>query len=97
MVINLAVARPVRHLGLATPLRIGPLALTDMLVRTGDFGSVAAIADKDAPPADPDEIVVTGEKKQKRRLRLDVGRDYLDRCSSIVFDKQARTLTLSCR
>jgi hypothetical protein len=65
-------------------------------VRTADFGSASAIADADAPKVDSDEIVVTGQKKQKRML-LEVGRDYLDRCSSIQFDKKAKTVTLSCR
>jgi hypothetical protein len=28
---------------------------------------------------------------------LEIGRDYLDLCSSRVFDKRAKTVTLSCR
>jgi hypothetical protein len=96
MVVNLGVERPVRHMHLARPLQIGAIALTGLLVRTGDFGSAAAIPDANAPPGDPDEIVVTGQKKQKARLSVEIGRDYLDLCSSILFDKPARKLTLSC-
>lgn len=96
LVINLGVERPVRHMRLARALTIGPFAVTGMLVRTGDFGSAAAIPDPQAPPPDPDEVVVTGQKKQKRKLVLEIGRDYLDRCSSILFDKPAKMLTLSC-
>ena len=97
MVINLGVERPVRHMTLATPLQIGALALSDLTVRTSDFGSVASIPDAAAPEPDPDEILVTGEKMKTKRLILEIGRDYLDRCSSLVFDKPARKLTLSCR
>ena len=39
----------------------------------------------------------TGKKKQKNRMMLEIGRDYLSRCSSIVFDKPAKKLTLTCR
>lgn len=95
MVIYLGVERPVRHVALSTPLAIGPLSLTGLMVRTSDFGN-AVIPDADEQ-ADPDEIVVTGRKKQKRERRLEIGRDYLDRCSSIVFDKPRKLLTLSCR
>ncbi|WP_404335797.1 hypothetical protein AB2M62_17355 [Sphingomonas sp. MMS12-HWE2-04] len=98
MDIQLGVVRPVRHLALATPFAVGPLALSEMMVRTGDFGSAGAIPDANAPVPDPDEIVVTGEKKQKpRRVKLAIGSDDLARCSSILFDKPAKTVTLSCR
>lgn len=97
MVIRFGVARPVRHMKLATPLRIGPFALSGLMVRTSDFGSTARIREANAPEGDPDEIVVVGAKKSKKReQRVEVGRDQLDRCSSIMFDKPARTLTFSC-
>jgi len=97
MLVHLGVVRPVRHLALATPFAAGPLAVEGLWVRTSDFGSTAAIPDAAAPAGDPDEIVVVGDKKQRRELRLEIGRDQLGRCSSIVFDKRARTVTLSCR
>lgn len=95
--IELQVERPVRHLSLATPLAVGPFAVDGMMVRVGDFGSAAGIPDADAAAPDPDEIVVTAKQKQKQRLTLDIGRDYLDRCSSIVFDKPAKLVRLRCR
>ncbi len=98
MVIRFGVERPVRHMKLATPLQIGPFALSGLMVRTSDFGSTSRIPDANAPDADPDEIVVSGERKRKKReQRIEIGRDQLDRCSSLVFDKPAKTITLSCR
>lgn len=98
MPIVLQVVRPVRHLALDRPLRVGPLVLTGLMVRTADFGSTAAIPDADAPPPDPDEIVVVGDKKaKKQRRKLEIGADDLAGCSSILFDKRAKTVTLSCR
>lgn len=82
------------------PLTIGAITLDGLMVRTADFGSAAGIPEgaQPDPDPDPDEIVVTGTKKMKKReLRQEIGRDALDRCSSIVFDKRARTVTLSCR
>lgn len=91
------VERPVRRMLLARPLAIGPLALAAIDVRVADFGNAAGIADADAPPPDPDEIVVTAKGKRDRsRDSLTLGRDQLDRCSSIVFDKPAKQVRLSC-
>ncbi|MEZ0244581.1 MAG: hypothetical protein ACAH11_14495 [Sphingomonas sp.] len=97
MPIHLGVVRPVRHMTLGSPLMVGPLSVDGLMVRTGDFGSAASIPEGEVEEGDPDEIVVTGQKKRKGEQRLLIGRDYLDRCSSILFDKSAKTVTLSCR
>lgn len=98
MPIRLEVVRPVRHMKLADPLTVGAIVLEGLMVRTADFGNAAGIPEGEQPEPDPDEIVVTGTKKMKKReLRLEIGRDALDRCSSITFDKRAKTVTLSCR
>ena len=95
--IAFGVERPVRLLKLARPLAIGPLTLAALDVRVADYGSAGGIADADAPPPDPDEIVVTAKGKRDRsRDSLTLGRDQLDRCSSIVFDKPAKQVRLSC-
>jgi hypothetical protein len=95
--IAFGIARPVRTMMLATPLLVGPLALWSLGVRTTDVGSAAAIPDADAPPPDPDEIVVTAKgKRDANRDRLTLGADLLDRCSSIVFDKPAKQIRLTC-
>ncbi len=84
--------RPVRTMRLARPLQIGPLSFGSLDVRIGDNGSIAGISDADA---DPEEIVVTA-RGGNRRDTLIVGRDELARCSSIVFDKPAKQIRLTC-
>ncbi len=95
--IAFGIARPVRMMTLATPLAVGPLAVSSLGVRTTDVGSAAAIPDADAAPSDPDEVVVVAKgKRDAKRDRLTIGADLLDRCSSIVFDKPARQIRLTC-
>ncbi len=94
------VERPVRTMTLARPLALGMLSITTLGVRIGDYGRTASIREADAPveAVDPDEIVVTakGGKRDMRRDTLSLGADYLKRCSSIVFDKPARQIRLTC-
>lgn len=90
------VTRPIRTMTLTTPVTIGPFAISQLSVRTVDFGSTATIADADAP-GDPDEVVVTGKgKHDPKKDWLSIGADQLGRCSSIVFDKPAKQMRLSC-
>jgi len=92
--IAFGIARPVRTLRLARPLAIGPLTLSTLGVRTADFGNAAAIREEGG---DPDEIVVTaGRRRNANRDRIALGADSLARCSSIVFDKRARQIRLTC-
>jgi hypothetical protein len=94
--IAFGIARPVRTMALATPLAVGPLAISRLGVRTGDVGSAAAIPDADVTP-DPDEIVVTAKgKRDPKRDRLTLGADVLDGCSAIVFDQTAKQVRLTC-
>lgn len=84
--------RPTRSMRLARPLQIGPLSFSTIDVRVSDNGSIAGIPDADA---DPEEIVVTA-RGGNRRDTLIIGRDELARCSSIVFDKPAKLIRLTC-
>lgn len=96
--IAFGIARPVRDLVLATPLAVGPFSITKLGVRVADEGSIASVPDADAPPADPDEVIVTGKGKRGRhRERIAIGADLLSACSSIVFDKPAKLIRLTCR
>jgi hypothetical protein len=79
---------------LGTPLLVGPLAISELGVRTADFGNAAAIR---VVGGDPDEVIVTGDRRRNRhRDRLSIGADQLRNCSSITFDKRARQIRLSC-
>lgn len=94
--IAFGVQRPIRTMTLKTPFAVGPLTIATLGVRTVDHGSTDTIADADQH-ADPNEVVVTGKGKHDiNRDRLAIGADLLDRCSSIVFDKPARQIRLSC-
>ncbi|MBB4152679.1 hypothetical protein GGQ80_000555 [Sphingomonas jinjuensis] len=92
------VKRPVRDLTLRRPFAIGPLAIVALGVRVADAGSAASIREAGAASFDPDEVVVTakGKKRDIRRDTVSLGADYLARCSSIVFDKPAGLIRLSC-
>ena len=95
--IAFGVDRPVRRLHLARPLQVGPFALADLGVRVSDYGTVGAIPDADRVP-DPDEIVVTGKDKKHERDggQIRLARDRLGACASIVFDKSAKLIRLTC-
>lgn len=94
--IAFGIERPVRTMTLARPIVIGPLAIATLGVRTADAGSAGSIPETGAPPPDPDEIVVIAKGKKRDRDRLSLGADVLDRCSSIVFDKPAKAIRLTC-
>jgi hypothetical protein len=92
--IAFGLSRPVRNMRLGTPLVVGPLAITELGVRTADFGNASGIREEGG---DPDEVVVTGDRRRNRnRDRLSIGADQLRNCSSIVFDKSARQVRLTC-
>ncbi|MBY0581536.1 MAG: hypothetical protein K2P68_01280 [Sphingomonas sp.] len=92
--IAFGINRPIRLMRLNAPLAIGPLNLSAIALRISDNGSTGGIPDADA---DPDEIVVTAKKSGDRRDVIIVGNDQLQRCSSIVFDKPAKQIRLTCR
>lgn len=93
--IRFGIERPVRTMRLSTPLLIGGRPLTELGVRMADFGDASSIPEAGAK-ADPDEIVVTAEKKGKRDYSLLLGRDFLSGCSSITYDFPAELIRLSC-
>lgn len=94
--IAFGVERPVRRMRLARPLAIGPFKLPELGVRVSDYGSAGTIPDADRA-ADPDEIVVVGRKKRNpERDQIRLGRDWLDSCASLVFDKPAKQVRLTC-
>jgi len=94
--IAFGIQRPIRTLTLARALPVGPLSLQTFGVRTADNGNASSIAEADAK-VDPNEIVVTAKgMHDPNRDRLSLGADVLARCSSIVFDKPAKVIRLTC-
>lgn len=94
LTIAFGIARPVRTLRLGTPALIGPLLIAELGVRTSDFGNAGSIREEES---DPDEIVVTADRRRNSdRDRITIGADLLARCSSLVFDKPARQIRLTC-
>ena len=92
--IAFGISRPVRTMRLGRPFVVGPLAISELGVRTADFGNASGIREEGA---DPDEVVVTGERRRNRnRDRLAIGADQLRNCSAITFDKRARQVRLTC-
>lgn len=94
LVIHYGVVRPVRPLTLARPLSLNGLALSQLLVRTGDNRGNLSLPPE--PDADPEEVVVTGASRQRAQFHVTVGMDRLSRCSSLVWDNRTRLLTLNC-
>lgn len=83
------VERPHRHLTLNDAFSVGPMRIARLAVRSNgtDTGST-----------DPDEIVVTAnKKKQKGPGAIIFGRDALAHCSSLTFNKVQRQILLVCR
>lgn len=92
--IRYGVERPTRWLKLAQPMDIGGLPLDQLLVRVSDFGDASQIADM--ADADQDEIVVTAASKKKPRYMMTLGRDFLSRCSALIFDSKAKQVQMHC-
>jgi hypothetical protein len=93
-VIEFGVVRPVRPLALRRPVDLMGLQLDRLLVRTGDNRGNLSLPPE--PDADPDEAVVDGASRQRAQFIVHVGRDRLARCSSLVWDNAARSITLNC-
>ena len=96
--IAFGIERPYRVMKLGRPLTIGGLSLASLGVRVTDGNIGGRIAEEGAAPeqADPNEVVVTAKKGKPPVNLLILGADALAGCSSIVFDKPARTIRLSC-
>jgi hypothetical protein len=94
--IKYEVVRPVRPMSLARPASFGGLPLDRFHVRTSDSRGANVLPTD--PAADPDEIVVTGDRqRQKARYDLSLGTNWLSACSSLSWDNRTKLMTLSCR
>jgi hypothetical protein len=99
-VIYYGVERPTRPMALASPLVIGDLALSNVSVRVSDYGDASGIVEQSTatgPTAtDDQEIVVTGKNNKDIDLRVTVGKDVLNRCSSLTYNLDKREIRMSC-
>lgn len=95
--IAFGIERPYRVMKLDQPLVLGGLSLASIGVRVTDGDIAGRIAEEGTAPekADPDEVVVTAKGKPRPGILI-LGTDALAACSSIVFDKPARQVRLSC-
>lgn len=94
-VVGLFVERPVRPMAFSRPVTLGGLTLTSALVRARDFRGRNVLPSD--TPADPTEIVVTGEAGRTSAVyNAIIGQDLLSRCSSISYATGTRVLTLRC-
>ena len=91
--IEFGIERPVRSLVFPNGFTLGALPVTNVVVRSQDTGSTAAIPDE---ASDPNEIIVAGGKA-KTEPRLSIGTASLKRCSSLSFDRPAEVIRLSCK
>ena len=87
--------RPEKTFDRTIPVKLlADLADDGFLRAFADFGTAAGIREEGS---DPDEIVVTGSRRRNMdRDRIAIGADALVRCSSVVFDKRAREIRLTC-
>ena len=95
--IEFGVERPARPMWLQRPLEIEGLRLRHFLIRTADNRGNLDLPPE--PDADPDEIVVTGERggrRQRARFDVTLGLDRLADCSRLTWDNISRQLTLHC-
>ena len=96
--IMFGIERPYRVMKLGRPLTLGGLSLASLGVRVTDGDIAGRIAKEGAAPdaADPNEVVVTASKGKPPTNLLILGTDALAACSSLVFDKPARVVRLTC-
>jgi hypothetical protein len=93
--IEYGVRRPVRPLGLQTPLALEGLALPGFLVRTSDnLGNHNLPSDTSANPR---EIVVTGVRSRGAAVYMvTIGLDRLSACSRMIYEGPQHRLVLHC-
>jgi hypothetical protein len=92
------VSRPARPVQLKTPIMLGSISLSKLLVRSRDYGNTNAIKEaKSADAGEEDEILVRAKRKGTNpEYFVYIGNDILKNCSSITYDKPGETATLSC-
>jgi hypothetical protein len=98
--VRYGVVRPVRTMVLGQPLSVNGFTLSELAVRVWDDRGAFRLPEEQLPADEiEDEIVIDGKRRRfpgAAHFWLMIGRDDLDRCSSITYDKRKRRLNLSC-
>jgi hypothetical protein len=99
--VRYGIVRPVRKMVLGEPLSVNGFPLSKLTVRVSDDRGRYYLPEKDAPDVefDEDDVVVTGKKQRNfgaPHFWLMIGRDNLNRCSSVSYDNDAKRLLLRC-
>lgn len=93
-IISHGVTRPVRDIGFDRPFDVAGLRLTTIAARLFDWSGKTSLPAEARPD---DEIVVAGRfDGQRQWAKLAIGADHLDACASMVWQRLASTLTLTC-
>lgn len=100
--VNFGIERPVRELALSNPIRLGDLVISSLLVRDNSRVTGVSEANTATGSVDSNEVTlpavnVTAETKgPKPSYQLTLGRDVLDQCTSITFNKLSGHIDLNC-
>ena len=102
--VRYGVVRPVRKMVLGEPLSVKGLPLSRLAVRVSDDRGSYYLPEKQVPDPEiedegDDGVVVTGKRGRiygAPHFWLMIGRDSLNRCSSISYENRSRKLRLSC-
>lgn len=88
------VERPVRAMSLSQPARLAGFPVDRLQVRIADFGGRRRFPEEAAQQGD---IVVRRKVKAHHDWpSILIGREYLERCSEVVFQTVTRTISLRC-
>jgi hypothetical protein len=99
--VRYGIARPVRKMVLGEPLSVNGFPLSQLTVRVSDDRGSYYLPEEQvlAVEVDDDDVVVTGKKQRifgAPHFWLMIGRDNLNRCSSISYENSTKRLILSC-
>ena len=95
--ITLGIERAVRPMTLAKPVNIGDagsLDVSQFLARMRDWKGKTELPVDPAQEGQP--IVVEGNRGSRSEYFLTLGRDVLDRCSSVTYERETQILRLRC-
>lgn len=100
--VDFGISRPVRELTLEEPIHMGDLRISRLLVRDNTRLTTVEEVGRQTESVDSSEVllptvVVTAQTgTSKPSLRVTLGRDALEGCTFVVFNKATKEIELSC-